>query len=177
MSVGKPGYSSVEMSAAYSAAGADADVVLADVEADAARLELGDEGAEVGGFTAVYVEVSAGDGTGEEEGAGFDAIGVDAVAGSMEAGLALDLNGAGACAFDLCSHGDEEGGEVGDFGFAGTVFQDGFAFGEGGGHEDVFGAGDGDFVEDDVGSVEAICAGFEVAVVLGDGGAHCLKGF
>ena len=44
MSVGKPGYSSVEMSAAMSfAAGADADVLLAELDADAALFELGDE--------------------------------------------------------------------------------------------------------------------------------------
>ena len=144
---------------------------------DAALFEFGDECAEVFGFAAVDVEVAAGDGSGDEEGAGFDAVGVDAVAGAVEFGDALDADGAGAGAFDLCSHGDEEGGEVGDFGLAGAVFEDGFAFGEGGGHEEIFGAGDGDLVEDDVRAFEAAvavvgAAGFEVAVVLGDGGAH-----
>ncbi len=136
------------------AAGADADLVGADVELDAALLELGDEGAEVGGVAAVDVEVAAGDGSGDEEGAGLDAVGVDLVAGAVEFGDALHADGGGAGAFDLCAHGDEEGGEVGDLGLAGTVLEEGFAFGEGGGHEEVFGAGDGDLVEDDVRAFE-----------------------
>ena len=134
--------------------------------------ELGDDGAEVRGVAAVDVEVAAGDGAGDEEGAGLDAVGVDAVARAVEFGDALDADGAGAGAFDLRAHGVEEGGEVGDFGFAGAVLEEGFAVGEGGGHEEVFGAGDGDLVEDDVRAFEAVGAGFEVAVVLGDGGAH-----
>ncbi len=73
---------------------------------------------------------------------------------------------------DLCAHGGEQGGEVGDFRFARAVFHHGFAFGEDGGHEQVFGAGDGDLVEDDVCALEAVGAGFDVSVLLGDGGAH-----
>jgi hypothetical protein len=126
----------------------------------------------VRGVAAVDVEVAAGDGSGDEEGSGFDAVGVDAMARAVEFGDALNADGGGACAFDLCAHGDEQGGEVGDFGLAGAVFEEGFAFGEDGGHEEVFGAGDGDLVEDDVRAFEAVGAGFEVAVLLGDGGAH-----
>ncbi len=137
------------------AAGADADVLLADLDADAALFELGDERAEVGGVAAVDVEVAAGDGSGHEEGSGLDAVGVDAVACAVEFGDALDLDGGGACAFDLRAHGDEQRGEVGDFGLAGAVLEDGLAVGEGGGHEEVFGAGDGDLVEDDVRAFEA----------------------
>ena len=157
MSVGKPGYSSVEMSAALRASPPERTRTLscADVDADAALFELGDEGAEVAGVAAVDVEVAAGDGAGDEEGAGFDAVGVDAVARAVELGDALDADGGGAGAFDLCAHGDEQGGEVGDFGLAGAVLEEGFAVGEGGGHEEVFGAGDGDLVEDDVRAFEA----------------------
>ena len=154
------------------AAGADADVVFADVDADTTLFEFGDERAEVLRFSAVDVEVAAGDGAGHEEGSGFDAVGVDAVARSVEFADALDADGAGACAFDFGSHGDEERGEVGDFGLAGAVLEDGLAFGQGGGHEEVFGAGDGDLVEDDVCAFEAVGAGFEVAVVVDDGRAH-----
>ena len=35
-----------------------------------------------------------------------------------------------------------------------------------GGHQQVFGAGDGDLVEDDVRAFEAVGLGFEVAVVV-----------
>jgi len=128
MSVGKPGYSSVVMSAALSSPPfappePDADFVLADVDLDAALFEFGDECAEVFGLAAIDVEVAAGDGSGDEEGAGFDAVGIDAMARAVEFGDALDADGAGAGAFDFCSHGGEEGGEVCDLGLAGAVFR------------------------------------------------------
>ena len=50
----------------------------------------------------------------------------------------------------LRAHGVEQCCEVGDFGFAGAILHDGFALGQGRGHQQVFGAGDGDFVEDDL---------------------------
>ena len=95
----------------------------------------------------------------------------------MEFGYAVDTDGSCACTFDFGAHGCQESGKVGDLGFSGAVLEDGFAVGKDGGHEEVFGAGDGDFVEDDVRAFEAACspvrtAGFQVAVVLGDGGAH-----
>jgi len=124
------------------------------------------------GVEAFDVEVAAGDRACDEEGAGFDAIGIDAVTDAVEFGYACDFDGGGACAFDLCAHADEHGGEVGDFGFARAVFKEGVAVGESSGHEQVFGAGDGDLVEDDVRALETIGTGFEVAVLLRDGGAH-----
>src|SRR6201999_4153664 len=107
-------------------------------------LEFSDERAEVSGFAAVDIEVAAGDGSRDEEGAGFDAVRVDAMARAVEFSDASDADGAGAGAFDFGSHGGEEGSEIGDLGLAGAVLEDGFAFREGGGHEEVFGAGDGD---------------------------------
>ncbi len=145
---------------------------MRDVDADAALLELGDERAEVLGLAAVYVEVAAGDGTGEEEGSGLDAVGVDLVARAVQPGDAVDANLRGSCAFDLRAHRDEQGGEVRDFGLAGAVFEQRLAFGEDGGHEDVFGAGYRDLVEDDVRAAEAIGSGFEVAVILRDDRPH-----
>ena len=68
-------------------------------------------------------------------------------------------------------------GEVGDFGLAGAVLHDGFAFGESGGHQQIFGAGDGDFVEDDFGAAQAVGAGFDVAVLLRDLRAQLLETF
>jgi hypothetical protein len=159
------------------AAGADADVVGTDFDFDAALFELGDERAEVEGLAAVDVEVAAGDGAGHEEGSGFDAVGVDAVTGAVEFGDSVDGDGGGAGAFDFGSHGDEECGEVGDFGLAGGVFEDGLSFGQNRRHQDVFGAGDGDLVEDDVGAFETVDTGFEVAVVLGDGRTHSFESF
>lgn len=128
-------------------------------------------------FAAVDAEVAAGDGAGDKEGASFDAIGVDTVACAVEFGDAVNTDGTGAGAFDFGSHGCEEGCDVGDLGLACAVFEDGFAFGQDGGHKEVFSSGDGDLVEDDVRALETPlsvvrAAGFEIAVVLGDGCAH-----
>src|SRR6185437_3932157 len=155
----------------------NANVLLTDFELDAAGFELGDEGAEVRRVAAIDVEVAAGDGGSDEEGAGLDAVRIDAVFCAVESGDTFDPDGAGAGAFDLRAHGVEQSGEVGDLGFAGAVFEERFAVGEHGGHEEIFGAGDGDLVEDDVRAFEAGIpvlrrAGFEVTVLLGDGGAH-----
>ncbi len=103
----------------------------------------------------------------------FDAVGVDAIARTqLEFSHALHADDAGAGAGDLCAHGIEERGEVGDLRLAGAVFKGGFAVGEDRSHEEIFGAGNGDLVEDDVSALEAVGAGFEIAVLLGDGGAH-----
>ena len=93
------------------------------------------------------VEVSAGKRAGDDEGAGFDAVGDDAVLGAVKLGDALDADSGRAGAVDFRAHGVEQRGEVGDLGFARAVLHYGFAVGEGGGHEQIFGAGDGDFVE------------------------------
>ena len=90
---------------------------------------------------------------------------------------ALHTDGGSACAFDLRAHSDEEGGEVGDFGFAGAVFEEGFALGEDGGHEQVFGSGDGDLVEDDVRALEALGSGLDVSVFVSDDRAHGFEAF
>jgi hypothetical protein len=156
----------------FSGTGADANLVLADIELDAALLQLGDEGTEVRGVAAVDVEVAACDGSCDEEGSCLDAVGIDAVACAVEASDALYLDGGGSRAFDLRAHGDKQGGEIGHLGLARAVLEDGLAVGQYGGHEEVFGAGDGDLVEDDVRAFEAVGFGFEVAVVVGDDGAH-----
>ena len=50
----------------------------------------------------------------------------------------------------LRAHLDEQIGQVHDFGLAGAVADNGFAFGQNGRHHEVFGAGYGDAVEVDV---------------------------
>ena len=82
-------------------------------------------------------------------------VGIDAVMRAVKLGDAVDVDGGRSSAFDLRSHGNEEGGEIADFGLASAVFHQGFAFGEGG-HEQIFSAGDGDFVEDDVRAFERL---------------------
>ena len=110
------------------------------------------------------------------------------VAASMRSGMmrcfapcslldALHADGGGARAFDLRAHLVEQVGEVGNFGLAGAVLHDGFALGQGRGHEQVFGAGDGDFVEHNFAALEAVGAGFNVAVLLRDFRAQTFQSF
>ena len=81
---------------------------------------------------------------------------------------ALHVNGRSAGAFDLRSHLVQQVGEVGDFGLAGAVPQHGFALGQSGCHEQIFGAGDRDLVEYNFAALEAVGAGFDVSVLLRD---------
>src|SRR6202035_654626 len=89
----------------------------------------------------------------------------------------FDADGGGAGAFDVRSHFVEESGEVGDFGFAGGGLQNGFTFSESGGHKQVCGSGNGDFVEDNFRSFEAASGGFDVAVFLRDFCAEKFESF
>src|SRR3984957_12864656 len=114
------------------------------------------------GVAAGDIEVASGHGGGKDESSGLDAVRNDAVLRRLQLRDPLHANGGGAGAFDLRSHFVEEVGEVGDFGFAGTVLKYGFAFGEGRGHEQVLGAGDGNFVEDNFRAFETFGAGFDV---------------
>jgi hypothetical protein len=155
------------------AVAADADGVgVEDVDGRAGFLKLGDDGAEVVGVAIGDGEVTPGDCAGNEECAGFDAVGVDAVMRAVEAGDALHVDGGGSGAFDLGAHGNEQFGKIADFRLARAVFHQRFAFGEDGGHEEIFSTGDGDLVEDDVGALELAGTGFEVAVFLEDFSSH-----
>ena len=129
------------------------------------------------GIASGDVEVAAGHGAGDDEGSGLDAVGNDAVLRTFQFAYTLDANCGRARAFDFRSHFIQKVGEVGDFGLAGAVLQNGFAVGEGCGHEQVFGAGDGDFVEDDFCAFEARGAGFDVAVILRDFRAELFESF
>ena len=82
---------------------------------------------------------------------------------------AAHADGGGAGAFDVGAHLDQQVGQIDDLGLAGAVLHHGFALGEHGGHQQVFGAGDGDLVEGDAIALEALGAGFDVAVLLRDG--------
>ncbi len=116
---------------------------------DADLIQFAEQRAKMGGIASGDVEIAAGDGPGDDECGGFDAIGDDAVLRAFQLAHAFYTDGGGAGALDFGSHLVEQGGEIGDFGFARAVLKNGFAFGQRGGHEQVFGAGDGNFVEDD----------------------------
>src|SRR5882762_1827238 len=144
--------------------------------------ELLQDGGEVRGIASGDIEIPAGESSGEDEGSGFDAVGDDAMPCAMELSDALYANRGCAGALDLGAHRIEQRGEIRDFRFAGAVLHDGFAIGKRGGHQQIFSAGDGYFVEDDFGAFEPIAidrisGGFDVAVFLRDLGTEALETF
>ena len=77
---------------------------------------------------------------GDEEGAGFDAVGDDLVLRAVQFLHAFDDDAPRAGAFDLRAHRVEEIREIHDFRFGGGAVDDGDAVGEHGGHHDIVGA-------------------------------------
>src|SRR4029077_12073286 len=112
---------------------------------------------------------------GNDERSGLDAVGNDAVLRAFQLAHAFYADRGCACAFDASSHFVEKIGEVGDFGFAGAILEDGLAFRQSCGHQEIFGAGDGDLVEDDLCAFQAVGFGFDVTVLLRDLGAELLE--
>lgn len=123
--------------------GADGDAVLGDFERETAFHHGIGDGFHVLGHDAFERDAVAKHGSGDEEGAGLDAIRDDDVLGSVEFFDAFDGDAVGACAVDFGSHFDEEVGEVFDLGLRGGSFDDGGAFGQDGGHHDIIRSEDG----------------------------------
>ena len=68
---------------------------------DADFVKLAEQRVEVGGIASGDVQVASGHGAGNDEGAGFDAVGNDAVLGAVQLAHAFYANGGRAGAFDL----------------------------------------------------------------------------
>src|SRR5208282_27392 len=119
---------------------------------------------------------AAGDGAGDEERAGLDAIGNDGVGGAMKKFDALDAEGGSAHTLDFGAHFNQEFGETGDFGFERAICEDRFAFGQDRGAEDIFSAGDRDFREAEGIATQAAGAGLDVAMLDGNFGAELFQG-
>ena len=78
------------------------------------------------GMAQKYIAAGCGDGT--QKCSRLDAVSHYAVATAMQFFNALDANAAGTVTFDLGAHGNQHLGQVWNFRFLGSVFQNGFAF-------------------------------------------------
>ena len=177
MSVGKPGYSSVEMSAARSLPSrAHAHRVGAEhVDARAGLFQLGDHRAQMSRIAVGHNQIAAGDCAGNQKCSRLDAVGIDAVARAMQAGHALHANRRCARAFNLRAHRGQQRGQIGHFRLARAVLHQRFAVGQHRGHQQVFSAGHGDLVEDQVRAAQPVGARLKIAVLLRDGRAHLFQ--
>src|SRR6185369_16525225 len=78
--------------------------------------EFGDDSAEMIRIAIGNGEIASCDCAGNEKCSSFDALGIDAVVGTVEAGDSLHANGGGAGSLDLRAHGGEQGCQIGDLG-------------------------------------------------------------
>src|SRR6478752_4415920 len=123
------------------------------------------------------MEVATGKDGGNHESPGFNAIRNDPMARAVELLNAMNANCMGAGSFDFRAHLGEQRGQVNDLRLARAVFHDGFTLGQGCGHHEVFSSGDGDPVKNNVAAAQAAGAGFNVAMLLLDGGAQAFQAF
>ena len=177
MSVGNAGYGAVRMSTACGPAAAhvDLDPGVAHLDRGAGLLQLADDGIEVLRPGVLDADMAAGDGAGDEIGAGLDAIGQHFVGGAVQALDALDDDSVGAGALDLRAHGDQEIGQIDHLRFARGVLEHRLAVGQRRGHHEILGAGDGDGLEHQARALQALGTGLDVAVLDVDVGAHRLQ--
>ena len=124
---------------------------------------------------ALDLDLTAGGCRQRQVGGRFDVVVADLVRRAVQRGHAVDVELVGADAGDLGAHGVEHIGQILHMRLTGGIADDGVAFADDGGHQDVFGAGDGRFVKEQVGALQATGHGEVVAVVQLDAGAQLLQ--
>ena len=138
-------------------------------------MQFGDHCAQVSWVAIGHNQIAARDCAGYQKCSRLDAIGIDAIACAMEPFNALDSKRRSAGPFDLRAHRSQQGRKVGNFRLTRAVFHEGFALCKHGRHQQVFSAGDGDLVKDNVRAFQPLRAGLKVSVFLSDGGAHLFQ--
>ena len=134
------------------------------------------EGTQMFGDAAGNVERTTSHQAGDDEGSGLNAVGDDFVVCAVEFGNTLHTNGAGSRAFQLGTHFDQKVGQIDNFRFPRGILNHSLATSQRGGHQNIFGAGDGNAVKHDVCAAQAIGGGgFDVAVVLRDDGTQTFE--
>src|ERR1044071_265799 len=123
------------------------------------------------------MEVATGEDGGNHKSPGFNAIWNNPMARAVELLHAMNANCMRASAFNFCAHLGEQGSQIDDFRLPRSVFHDCLALSKCCGHHQVFSAGDGDLVKNNVSAVEAAGAGFNVAVFLLDRSAQAFQAF
>src|SRR6267154_4413797 len=123
------------------------------------------------------LEIAASQDGGNYKSARFNAIWNNAVPRAVKLLHSVDSDGMCTCAFDFCAHFGEQRSQVRDFGFAGAIFHDGLALGQSGCHHQIFSAGNGDLVENNMTAVQPLRAGFYIAMLLLDSSAETFQAF
>src|ERR1700761_1217731 len=146
--------------------------VALDIHTNTAFLQFGNNGAQMRRIALGHAEIASGDGSCDEECAGFDAVRIDTMACAVELLDTTDANDARSSALNLCPHGYEHCRKIGHFGLARTILHHCFTVRKHGCHQQVFRAGYGDLVEQDVRAFQPLRARLQVAMLLRDCRAH-----
>src|SRR5688572_8096485 len=128
---------------------ADPDTSIAGLYLDVCFTQLGKKRVEVLGRRPFNYHFAAGDGGGEGEETGFEAVSQDTMAYTVKLRDALDFDNALAHALDLRSHLLEHPRDMHDLGLDGGVDDRCFPFGQHGGEDDVHRARDARVIEED----------------------------
>ena len=105
----------------------------------------------------------------------LDSVRYHAMRASVQRVHTLHANCSRAVPFYAGSHASEQVCQVTNLRLAGSIVQDGFPFGERRRHHEVFCAGHGHDIHQDVSSTETPRAGFDVTVHHFAGGPHLLQ--
>ena len=107
---------------------------------------------------------------------GLNAVRHHLVRATMELRHALNTDAAAAVALNFRAHFDQHFSQVGNLGLLRRILKNGFAFGQGGGHEEILCASDSDHVGGNARALQAVAAlwqlGKHVAVFNRDFGPH-----
>ena len=124
-----------------------------------------------------YEHVAAGHGRANHKGARFDAVGNDRMRRAVQLLDTFDADDVRAGAADIGPHAVQIRRQVDDFRLFRRVFQDGLAFSQRSGHENVFRRADAGEIEVNLRPLQAVGnRRFDIAVFQIDDGAHGLKG-
>ena len=142
---------------------------------DAGLAQLLDEGAEVLHRQAPHLHLPTGDGGGDGEGAGLDAVGDVAVRRPPQLRHSLDLDEVGARTLDAGAHAHQHLGQGRHLRLAGGVDDDGAARGGDGRQHQVLGAQDAGVVQEDAGAPQLARLGHKLLSLPPDAGAQHLE--
>ncbi len=105
------------------------------IHARSGFLELVDHRAQMRRIAMGHRQVAAGDGPGHQKCSRLNTVGIDAITRAMQTADAMHAHRRCAGAFDLRAHGNQQRGQIGNFGLTRAVLHQRFTLGQNGGHQ------------------------------------------
>ena len=108
------------------------------------------------GWQLATTKIAAADSSRYQKGAGFDAVRIDTMFGAVQLVHALYLDGCRSRALYIRAHGHQQGGQVDHLRLPRAILHQRFALSKNRRHEQVFRAGHGDLVENNVRAMQPL---------------------